>query len=88
MESVIANANDSGADGAGARETKAARFKRIATRRTQRILDALRVLGNCANRSVYDYTDDDVRKIFSALEKQLADTKAKFKDSGRREFRL
>lgn len=71
-----------------AEETKAERFKRLATKRTQNVLYTLRVLGNCANRGVYEYTTDDVRKIFYAVEKQLAETKTKFKDTGNLEFRL
>jgi hypothetical protein len=71
-----------------AHETKAERFKRLATKRTQNVLYALRVLGNCANRGVYEYTNDDVKKIFNAIEKQVDDTKTKFKDTGSLEFKL
>ena len=71
-----------------ASETKAERFKRLATKRTQNVLYALRVLGNCANRGVYEYASEDVKKIFNAIEKQMDDTKARFKDTGNLEFRL
>jgi len=69
-------------------ETKADRFKRVATRRTLKVLEALRILGNCSNRSEYEYTEEDVRKIFSAIEKQLADVKARFKTQGNIQFKL
>ena len=52
-------------------ETKEDKFKRIATSRTQRILDDLRLLGNCANTGTYSYSQQDVNKIFSAIEKEL-----------------
>ena len=52
-------------------ETKEEKFKRIAEARTLRILNDLRLLGNCANMSVYSYTHQDVNKIFSTLEKEL-----------------
>jgi hypothetical protein len=71
-----------------ASENKSDRFKRLATKRTVNVLRALRVLGNCANRAVYEYTDDDVRKVFNAIDKQLVDIKAKFKETSRFEFRL
>ena len=71
-----------------AEETKAERFKRLATKRIQNVLYALRVLGNCANRGVYEYTSEDVRKIFNAIDKQVDDIKTKFKDTGNLEFRL
>lgn len=59
-------------------ETKNAKFKRIASARTSRILDDLRLLGNCANTSHYNYSEDDVGKIFAAIEKELKRTKSLF----------
>jgi len=59
-------------------ETKDARFKRIASARTSRILDDLRLLGNCANTSHYCYTENEVGKIFAAIEKELKRTKSLF----------
>jgi len=60
------------------RETKNAKFKRIASGRTSRILEDIRLLGNCANTSNYTYTEVDVVKIFSAIEKELKRTKSLF----------
>ena len=60
-------------------ETKAERFKRIAESRTNRIIEALRLLGNCSNRSNYAYTDEDIKKIFSAIEAEVRETKQKFR---------
>lgn len=60
------------------KETKRERFQRIATNRTNRIIDQLRLLGNCSNRSNYEYTDDEVKKIFSAIESELRAQKARF----------
>jgi hypothetical protein len=62
-------------------ETKEQKFKRIATSRTLRILDNLRLLGNCANRNTYSYGKRDVGKIFSAIEKELKRVKALFNES-------
>ena len=45
-------------------ETKREKFLRLATQRTKEILGRLRVLGNCGNRQIYEYTENDVRKIF------------------------
>lgn len=69
-------------------ETKAERFKRVATRRTLKVLEALRVLGNCSNRSEYEYTEVDVRKIFNTIEKQLSEIKARFRTTGNIQFNL
>lgn len=54
------------------------RFQRIATNRTNKILDMLRLLGNCSNTANYEYTEDEVRQIFSAIESEVKVQKAKF----------
>ena len=59
-------------------ETKEEKFRRIAEARTLRILNDLRLLGNCANTGVYSYTHQDVNKIFSTSEKELKRVKALF----------
>lgn len=59
-------------------ETKRDKFVRIAESRTNKIIDTLRLLGNCANKANYDYTEADVTKIFNALEKELKATKMKY----------
>lgn len=54
------------------------RFKRLAVYRTNEVLRKLRILGHCANRSAYDYNEDDVARIFSELERETKETRAKF----------
>ena len=63
-------------------ESKRERFVRIVENRTNKIIDMLRLLGNCANKSNYDYTDADVQKIFSTLDKELKVAKLKYTASG------
>jgi len=60
------------------KETKHERFKRIAAKRTNDILEKIRILGNCSNKSSYEYGEDEVNKIFSEIDKRLKLTKAKF----------
>ena len=70
-------------------ETKHERFVRIAQRRTQAVLEKLRILGNCANRGIYEFTDDEVEKIFRAVLRQVDMTRAQFEDRSKRtEFKL
>jgi hypothetical protein len=59
-------------------ENKRDRFKRIAETRTNKIIEMIRLLGNCSNRNVYDYSDDEVEKIFKVLENELAEKKKLF----------
>jgi len=61
-----------------ASETKNDKFRRIATARTLKILDDLRLLGNCANTSHYGYSEEEVVKIFSAIEKEMKRVKTLF----------
>jgi len=60
-------------------EDRRARFKRIAENRTNRILKNVRLLGNCSNKSAYDYDEEDIKKIFNEINKALKEAKAKFK---------
>lgn len=71
-------------------ETKREKFVRLAEARTNKIIDMIRLLGNCANKSNYDYTDADIQKIFSTIEKELKNTKTKFtvSDVEEEKFRL
>ena len=62
-------------------ETKEERFVRIAEARTNKIIDMVRLLGNCANKGNYSYTDEEVRKIFAAIDAELKIAKAKFTEA-------
>ena len=59
-------------------ETKRERFVRLAEARTNKIIDMIQLLGNCSNPSTYEYTPQDVEKIFSAIETELKEAKKKF----------
>lgn len=63
-------------------ETKREKFIRIAEARTNKIIDMIQLLGNCANKSTYDYLDKDVNGIFNTIEKELKVAKMKYSASG------
>ena len=69
-------------------DNKRERFKRLAVYRTNEVLKKIKVLGNCSNRSAYEYTEEEVNKIFSEIEKALRETKSKFHFSKSRQFKL
>lgn len=70
-------------------DSKREAFRRLATQRTNAVLEKLRVLGHCANIQLYEYTDEDVKKIFSVIRKELKAVEAKFNNRNRAsEFRL
>ena len=60
---------------------KRAKFIEIAEARTNKILNMISLLGNCSNRSNYEYSDADVNQIFSALENELKECRKKFQAS-------
>ena len=68
--------------------TNRERFRRLATQRTNAVLQRLKVLGNCSNRSAYVYTEDEVNKIFSEIERRTKEIKAKFHFPKNKEFKL
>jgi Neuraminidase (sialidase) len=57
---------------------KRKRFKRLAAQRTEKVLQKLHVLGNCSNRSSYEYSEEDISKIFSEIDKAVKNTKSRF----------
>ena len=67
---------------------KRERFKRLGAQRTNLVLQRLKVLGNCSNRSAYDYTEEEVNKNFSEIERRVREIKAKFHFPKDKEFRL
>ena len=59
-------------------ESKRERFERIAESRTNKIIDMIDLLGNCSNKNNYEYSEDDIRTIFNAIENSLKISKMKF----------
>jgi len=71
------------------KETKHEAFKRLAAQRTNTVLQKVRVLGHCANSQLYEYTDEDVRKVFSAIRRELKAAEARFNNRNHSaDFRL
>jgi len=72
----------------GKNESKREAFRRLGTQRTNAVLERLRILGHCTNPQLYEYSEEDVRKIFRAIESELRTVKAKFTNSNKSEFQL
>ncbi len=58
---------------------KSLRFQKLASKRTNDVLERLRILGNCSNRRAYAYTDDEIDKIFRSIDEQVKIVKSQFK---------
>lgn len=70
------------------REEDRAKFVRLATSRVSSALKAIQLIGNLSNRSNYDYTDDDVAKIFKALQDELSGCRKKFETAKKRDDKV
>ena len=75
-----------GDDQAPPRKTRRERFLEIAQRRTKQLMRDLRLLGNCGNRSAYEYTDAEVEKIFAAIQRELDLARSRFRTEERQEI--
>ena len=66
---------------AGKREN----FVRIAEKRTRNAIKAIRIIGKLGNKNAYDYTEADVKRIASALYKEVDAMKARMSQTGSKE---
>ncbi len=69
-------------------ETRQERFKRLAIFRTNAVLEKIRILGNLSNKANYEYSDDDINKIFYAIDSRLRVAKTRFTHKTKKEFTL
>jgi hypothetical protein len=67
MDGMVATASQNGK----AANDKRAKFVELAKSRTVNAIRAIRVIGKLGNKSAYEYDDNDVRKIISALSKEI-----------------
>lgn len=70
-------------------DAKRKRFIKVVERRMDRLLNDLRLLGNTSNKSLYNYDQTDVEKVFKEIDNKVAEIKSKF-NSGKthKPFRL
>ena len=54
-------------------------FIRLAEGRVTRAIDSIRVIGNLSNRSNYEYSEEDSKKIIDALQSEVNALKGQFK---------
>ncbi|MEN6384185.1 MAG: hypothetical protein ABFD79_03205, partial [Phycisphaerales bacterium] len=52
-------------------ESRCYRFERVAYRRKNEIIKKIRLLGNCSNKSSYDYYEFQIQDIFKEIQKEL-----------------
>ena len=69
---------------------KSKKFKDLAEKRVNAVLDKLRLIGNLSDTRYYEYTREDSRKIITVLKKEIAEIDAKFnaKNKIEKKFKL
>ena len=70
------------------KDDKRERFKKMGEQRTNEVLKRLKILGNCSNKNLYDYEDEDMRKIFAAIDAKVKEIKGKFQRKKEKDFKL
>jgi hypothetical protein len=66
-------------------EDRREKFVRLAESRTANAIKAIRVIGKLGNKSAYDFTEVDVKKIVGALSREIDALKARMTSSGGKE---
>lgn len=61
---------------------KRKKFVELAENRTRNAIKAIRVIAKLGNRSAYEYTEADVKKIAGALQREIDALKARMMQSG------
>ncbi len=70
-------------------EKKHERFKRLAVARTEKALDMIDLIGNLSNKSFYDYTEEEIKAIFSQIREVVDENEEKFlKTKGKKKRRF
>ncbi len=69
-------------------ETPHQKFKRVAPKRVDRLLHEIRLIGNLGNRNHYEYGQDEMDKIFTAVEEELKIAKSRFSVKRTEKFKL
>jgi len=57
---------------------KRERFLKLAESRVNRVLKDIQLVGNLGNRANYQYTPEEVRKIFAAVEAEIKSARRRF----------
>ena len=77
-ENITMASEDEDAGLAPAGETKADKFLRLAPPRVNKVIGSLQSLAKLSSRGSYEYTPEQVEKMFAAIKDTLAECEASF----------
>ena len=55
------------------------RFRRVASRRVEKILNDIKSLSKCSNKNNYEFTEDDINKMLKAIKNEIKVLETLFK---------
>ncbi|MDD4157038.1 MAG: hypothetical protein PHY08_10745 [Candidatus Cloacimonetes bacterium] len=61
---------------------KKLKFKELAEKRVNSTIKSIQLIGNLSNTRAYNYTDEEVKKIFKILKEEISIAEFKFKNKG------
>jgi hypothetical protein len=61
---------------------KRAKFVELANKRVNRAIKDVRLVGNLSNRSAYEFTEEDARRIVKTLQKEVETLRLRFVGNG------
>lgn len=64
------------------KHNKREKFVELAESRTRNAIRAIRIIAKLGNKSAYDYSEADVKKIASALNKEVEALRARMSQTG------
>lgn len=59
--------------------SKYQKFKNLAEKRVNNTIKNIQLIGNLANTSNYEYTEEDVKKIFKTIKDEIYVSESKFR---------
>ena len=69
-------------------ESKEERFKRVAEKRVQNVIRGIRSLSQLSNQKVYKWNNNQMEKIWKAIEKEINNCKKSFEEPDSDIFKL
>jgi hypothetical protein len=70
------------------KETKKERFKRVAEKRVQNIINGIRSLASLSNGKVYEWDSKQLEKIWKIIDQEIENSKNSFKNPESNVFKL
>ena len=72
----------------GSSESKSERFNRVAEKRVENVLKSLRSLSQCSNKRMYGWNDEQLNKIWDAINSELQSCKESYTQTQLDEFKF